>query len=297
LTICRRWSAGRCEIPIGGIISGLGSAVGGLFGASAAGDAAKAQSQAAQNAIDLQRSEFAQTTQNLLPFLQGGYGALQPLLQLILSGQPGPFGNSFELPISSMVGAPPSPTDPSLQSEFLQSPGYQYNLGQQQNAIQNSAAGRTGAISGNMLKALQTNASGLASQDWTNFYNNLNTNYQTRYGDIANQRSTVLSILQNLISGGQAAAAQQGQFGQQSVSNIGSLLGTQGSANAAGILGSSNALTNALSGLTNNSGFTNAISTLFGGGNTGNSFTAAGGGGTGSAADNQAFNTFFPVSG
>jgi hypothetical protein len=77
---------------------------------------------------------------NQFPQGAAGLGA-QPTLNLMCAWGPG--GLNLTLP-----------TDPSLASQFQASPGYQYNLQQQQNAIQNSAAGKTGALSGNMLQAL-----------------------------------------------------------------------------------------------------------------------------------------------
>lgn len=285
-------------MPIGGIISGIGSLAGGLFGSSAASDAAKAQADAAKQATELQKQEFQQITNNMLPFLQGGQNALGPLMALYLSGEPGQFGPSFDKSIASQVGPPPSPADPALRSQFIASPGYNYALQQSGNAIQNSAAGQTGALSGNMLRALQGNANGLASQDWWNFYNAMVNNYASRYGDIAKFRSDITGTLGNLAGAGQNAAANLGAAGQNYANAAGANLNLAGSANAAGILGSSNALSGAFNNLANNSSFTNAISQLFGGNSAGagaNTFNSAGGGGTGSAADNAAFQTFFPV--
>lgn len=263
-------------MPIGGILGGLGSAIGGIFGASASSDAAKAQSKELNRAIDLQQAEFQQTTQNMLPFLQLGTTGANVLANNYFGVSPtGTFNPNapFIQPISSVVGAPPSPTDPSLLNQFQQSPGYQYQLQQMMNAVQNSSAGRNGAISGNMMRSLQSNAGGLANQDYWTFYNALLGNYGNRYQDISNQRNMITGTLSNIAGAGQSAAANQGQLGQQAVSNIGGLLGTLGSAQAAGILGGSNALSSGFSGLFN--------SLTGGGGNGGINYLLGGGGGSG----------------
>jgi len=265
-------------MPIGGIIAGLGSLGGGLFGANAAQSAANTQAQAANNAAGISANEFQAIQQQLQPFKELGGNAASLLGQLFgITTGPGqtsdPRYGSFYSPISSVVGAPPSPTDPSLTSQFRASPGYQYALGQSSNAIQNSAAGQTGAISGNMLKALQTNATGLADQDYGNFYNNLVNNYATRYNDVGNNRNQILNVLGALSGQGQNAAAQLGGFGQNAVTSIGNNLNLAGSAQAAGTVGSANAFTTALNGLSANPSVNSALSFLFNGG--------SGGGGSG----------------
>lgn len=208
-------------MPIGGIIGGLGSLVGGLFGSSAATKASDQQAKALQEAINLAKSEWQMTQERLDPFRNAGVNAIPQMTNA-----------------AGMLPAPPSPSDASLRTDFTASPGYQYQFGQMMDATQNSAAGKTGAISGNMLRALQQNAGGLANQDWWNFYNAKNQNWQQQY-----------QLLQNLISGGQAASNNQGTFGQQAVSNIGGLLGNLGNAQALGTIGSANALSGAFSGL------------------------------------------------
>ena len=259
-------------MPIGGIISGAGSLLGGLFGANAASDAASAQAKAANQAAGISANEFTAIQQQLQPFKELGTNAASVLGQLFgITYRPdqagSPINGMFNSPISQIVGAPPSPTDPNLVNQFHASPGYQYALQQSGNAIQNSAAGKTGAVSGNMLKALQTNATGLADQDYQNFYNNLLTNYGARYNDAANNRNQIINVLSGLGGQGQNAAAQLGGFGQNAVNTIGNNLNLAGSANAAGIVGSTNALTNAFNSLSNNPSVNSALSFLFNGGN------------------------------
>ncbi len=251
-------------MPIGGIIGGIGSAIGGLFGGSAASDAAAAQAKAAQQATQLQGEEFLAIQQALLPFLKLGTTGANVLDNNFFGISPeGGFNPNapFLQPISSVIGQPPNPNDPNLRNAFAASPGYQYQLDQMNNATQNSAAARTGAVSGNMLRQLQTNAQGLASGDW---WNN-GQQYQDQ-GDLRNQ---IINALTNIGGSGQNAAAQLGGFGQSAASSIGNNLNLAGSARAAGILGSSNALSNGFSGAANSlgslfSGGNNPLSFLFG---------------------------------
>lgn len=210
-----------------------------------------------------------------MPFLNSGTTANQ-VLSANYFGINGPSGvfdpnAPFLQPISSQIGGPPSPTgalappnpsDPTLAAKFQQSPGYQYALSQTSDAIQNSAAGRTGAISGNMLRALQGNAQGLASQDYGNFYNNLVNswsnlypatvqNYQQQYSDASNNRNQIIGALSNMASAGQGAGVQQGNFGQQAVTGIGNNIIGGANAQAAGTIGSANALTGGINGVLN----------------------------------------------
>jgi hypothetical protein len=189
----------------------------------------------------------------------------------------------------------PDPSNPNTIRQFQQSPGYQYNLGQQQQAIQQSAAGRTGALSGNMLQALQSNASGLANQDYynwlgqaTNFglqnfnagtqndlntfnantqtaqnsYNALSGNFWNVYDALAQGQGQNINVLQNLSQQGQGAAANQGltQLG----GNIGNALIGQGNALAGGQIGSANALSSGLGGAAGSIANANTLQNLLG---------------------------------
>lgn len=113
-----------------------------------------------------------------------------------------------------------------FQAGFTASPGYQYNLQQQQGAIQNSAAARGGLTGGNTLMALQSNASGLANQDYQQYINNLMSN--------ANMGLSADNSLANL----------QAQYGQNISNN---LLGIGASQSAATVQGN-NALNSGISG-------------------------------------------------
>lgn len=275
----------------GGLAAG-GSILSGIFGSNAATSAANTQAQAEKAAIQTQQQQFAQTTQNMLPFLQSGTTAQNIVNSLLGFNTQGGFNPAssayFQTSPSAVMGGPaptpPSPTDPTLTSQFQASPGYQWQRGQGINAIQNSAAGQTGALSGNMLKGLQTYGTGLANQDFWNFYNALNQNYgnlSNNYWNTFNAttagKNTLLNQLLGIAGSGQNAAGNLGGLGAQTAATVGSGLVGQGQAVAAGQLGSANALTggfnNALSYLlapNANTGGTNPLAFLFGGGGYGN---------------------------
>lgn len=293
-------------MPIGAVIGGVLGLGGSLLSSSAASDAANATAAATKYAADLQNQQFQQTSNNMAPFLQGGGSAFGNLLNYYgVNPAGGGFSTPFNNPISAQVGPPPSPTDPrftslggsslsgapqagpapsptdpALREAFRASPGYDYLIRQMMDATQNSAAGRTGAISGNMLQALQRNAGGIADQDWWNFYNQdvnswrnnfdaantswgnnsqnwwnvynaIGANYGQQYQDIANQRNTITSVLGGLGATGQNAAANLGGFGQAAATSIGNAAITGANAQGAAKIAGANSFANAMPGVGN----------------------------------------------
>jgi hypothetical protein len=214
-------------MPFGAIIAGGASLLGGLFGANSASSAAKAQAQSSQQAIQAQLAVEQEIQQQLSPWLQGGGQGLNALTQQLGLGLGGPgFGNT------AMTRSP-------IPTGFQQSPGYQWQLGQGIDAIQNSNVGKTGALSGNMLKGIESYGSGLANQDFWNWFQNM-------YDANRNQQLDQFNMLNQLSGAGQNAAANLGGFQQQGASNVGNLMTGIGNARAAGTVGTSNALTGGL---------------------------------------------------
>lgn len=143
-------------------------------------------------------------------------------------------------PYQALFGNAPL-TGNSLQN-YLNTPGYQYQYQQMMNStgMQNAASGNSG--SGQLYKALQSNAQGLAD---TNF-----GNYQTLLGNTYNSYMQQLSgNLNNLSSQGLTAAGGQSnallttgkgmaEAYQNAGNNISELLANQGSANLSAQLNS-----------------------------------------------------------
>lgn len=114
----------------------IGSAViGGVSQVIGAGDAADAQTSAANRAIA-----------QLQPYNQAGYGAINQLSALT-SGNP--------------------------QAALEQLPGYQFTLSQGLKSVQNSAAARGLGVSGAAQKGAASYATGLADQTFGNQFNRL----------------------------------------------------------------------------------------------------------------------------
>lgn len=160
--------------------AGIG-ALGSYFGA-------REQSRSAKYAINEQRRQFDLTRQDQMPWLQAGQNALGRL------------------------------QDPA--ASFQQSPGYGFVRNEGLRGIERSAAARGGAASGNALKALAQFSSGLASQEYGNWWN---------------QQAGLAGV-------GQSSANALGNFGQSSANAIGQIGMAGGDARASGVAGVTNAL-------------------------------------------------------
>jgi len=181
---------------IGALLAGA-SVVSGLLGSSSSRRAAQAQQQSDAAAIAEQRRQFDLSRQDAQPWMQAGQNALATL------------------------------QDPNA---FQQSPGFNFLQQQGMQGIERSAAARGGAASGNALKALAQFNTGLAQQDYGNWWN--------RQAGLAGV--------------GQNAMQNVNALGQNSANNISGLMQSSGAARASGIMGSANSIGGALnSGLNN----------------------------------------------
>jgi len=114
---------------------------------------------------------------------------------------------------------------------YEQSPGYQYAMDQSMNQVQNAASAKGMLESGAVIKNMQQTASGLAQQDYGNWWNRQNQ----LYGDYQNR-------LQGMAGGptggadAMTAGANAAQANLQTGSNLGSLFGNQGTTGMGGII-------------------------------------------------------------
>src|ERR1700722_350016 len=242
-----------------GAAVGIGSAVAGLGGAlissSASKSAADTQAAAAQQASQNALAQYQQTRADVIPYSsQIGYPAgLQ--LSAMLQNLPSIIGGYAK------GGLTFQPT----QAQLAATPGYQFDLGQGLQAVQNSNAAQGLGVSGAALKGAANYATGLAN-------NTLTTQQGIFQQNLANQLSPLyaqLSGLQNLASLGENAGVQSGQQGVQAVGNANQYLTGGAAAQAAGQVGSANALSSGLSSLSH--GATNYLlyNQLFGSGGGG----------------------------
>lgn len=249
---------------VGSIISGVGSVAGGLIGADASKSAADTQADAANRAADIQNQQWQQTQANLKPYLQLGTSAISPLLAAmgynVTQNGDGTYsfnGTNPNNPLQQTFsyGAFTAPTAAQAQA----TPGYQFTLDQGLKSVQNSAAARGLGTSGAALKGASNYATGLADSTYNDVFNRALSAYNANFGTAQgvfntnyNTAANNVNRLTGLVNSGQNAAATNGSLGAATAGNIGNTLTSGANAIAAGTVGSSNALTNALSNIGNN---------------------------------------------
>jgi len=201
-------------------LSALTSAI---TGSRAATNAAEIQAESAREARQLARDIFNEQKALQEPYRAAGITAQNQLLNLLgLSGATSaPEYGKFARPFG--------------MSDFQADPGYAFRLSEGIKALEASRAARGGLLSGATGKALTRYGQDVASQEYGNAFNR----YQT-------ERANRLNPLAGLMTSGQAAASGQaanaGTYGQIA----GGLTTDIGAAQAAGGIGSANAITNAL---------------------------------------------------
>ena len=197
--------------------------IAGLVGADAAKSAAQTQADSAREANALLYKMYQEQKGLQEPFRGAGITAQNRLLDLLgLSQNKGAEGYGRYAKDFGM-------------SDFTADPGYAFRLAEGQKALERNAAARGGLISGGALKAATRYGQDMGSQEYQSAFNRYQTN-----------RANQLQPLGSLLTSGQAAASNQsaaaGNYGTQAGGNITGA----GAATAAGQVGSTNALTNAL---------------------------------------------------
>lgn len=247
-----------------------GSIASGIIGSNAAGDAAKAQVAATNQASQTELNMFDQTSARFQPYVDAGTNGLASLQNLLGLGGPG--GGTSSSPILQMlgIGTPGTPGTGSIDpSKFQGSPGYQFQLQQGMDAVTNSAAAH-GGLGGNALRALQSTGQGLANQDWNQYLGNAGNAWQNLVGNVS-----------GVANSGQNAAAKLGTIGTDVAGQVGGNQIGAGNALAAGDMGSAKAIQGMIQGLVSAMG-TGAGG---GGGMSGLMSLLGGGGGSYSSVD------------
>lgn len=204
------------------------------IGAVASTAAAGKQADAAGKAADQSAEAAAQIREDLTPYNELGTQAINPLWAAMgyTVGEDGKPVLDPNATLQQQFNFDPSKLD--------QTPGYQFALQQGLKGTNNALAAQGLGLSGAQAKGLSSYATGLADQTYGNQYNRALSTYNTNYQVAANN----VSNLQNLVNTGQNSAAQTGQAGLAAANNAGNYLTQAGNAQAAGITGASNAVTN-----------------------------------------------------
>jgi hypothetical protein len=210
--------------------AGVAGLAGSAISASASGSAANAQQQAAQNATNAQVGMFNQTAGYLQPYRDFGSSLIPGVNQALGLN-------------ASLLGLQNGTINPqAIQNALLQMPGYQFQLNQGLQSVQNSAAARGLGSSGAALRSAADYATGLAQSNYNNYVNQANQYYNQLMGGVGLGENaaagtgnaaiqTGQNIGQNMIGAGNAAAA--GQIGQAAawsngLNNAGQLGGLYG---------------------------------------------------------------------
>jgi hypothetical protein len=235
-------------IGIGGIaaagIGAGGSALAAGAQSGAAKNAAQLSYQAQQNSLAEQEREFNINQGNIQPWLQAGTQGINTLSSLLSTPGQGlltPWTQQFQAPTAQQAA---------------QYPGYQFQLQQGEQAIQNSAAATGGLLSSGTAETLNNYAQNAAQTDYSNVYQQALGEYQQNYNIFQGNQTNEFNRLAALSGAGQTAATTLGQLGQSAASNITNI-------NATGAAQQGNALMNA--GAAQASGYAGVANSLGGG--------------------------------
>jgi hypothetical protein len=175
-------------MAIGTAAAILGSAVvGGAVASRGASKAAKAQTQAAEQASQVQREIFERQTELQEPFRQAGITSQNELLRLLGLG-----GDAASAGYGSLG-------QPYPMADLERDPGYAFRLKEGEKALermQSARGGGQGIFSGAAIKAGQRYGQDMASQEYQNAFNRAQALLGTRLG-----------VLGSMYGAGQTAAA------------------------------------------------------------------------------------------
>lgn len=203
---------------------GGGALVSGVLGYEGATKAADTQANSANNALQFQEQAF-NTSQNNINQAKGNFS---PYLNV---------GNQATYTLGQLMGG--GTNNQPDYSSFFNSPDYNFAQSQGQKGVINAANAQGVGLSGGTLKDLATFNSGLASQQYGNYFN--------RLMGLSQMGANAASGLGNLATG-------QANNATSAAAGIGNTTQAVGQAQASGIVGGTNAITGSL-----NSGISNSL--------------------------------------
>lgn len=234
-------------MPIGAIagasVVGAGASI---WGANKAADA---QTNAANQAIGYQQSQYAKNEQTLNPWIQSGNTSNNTLQWLTGTGGTQPAGNAGGSGVPGIGGAQGSLTQtfaPTME-QLAKTPGYQFLLDQGTKSTQNSYAAKGLGSSGAAMKGAADYAEGLAG-----------TTYQQQFQNYWNQNQSIYNMLTGQSQQGLSAAGALTGQGMTAATNSGNAAIGAGNAQA----GAANATGSAISNGVNSVAQYNLLSSL-----------------------------------
>lgn len=208
-------------------MSFIGNVLGSLTGAKQAGKAAvqagQIQADAAMAGVDEQRRQFDALIQLMQPYVSSGQGGLAGLAPYAQAGAPALAQQQAFLGLSG------ADAQQSAISGLENSPLFQAQMQQGENAMLQNASATGGLRGGNMQAAMAQFRPQMLQQA-----------IDQQYGRLGGLSALGQTTQQNLASIGQASAAGQAAQGMSSASNIGNLMANAGSAQAGGVIGRGN---------------------------------------------------------
>lgn len=206
------------------------AAIGAAASGSAASKAAKAETNAANQATQVANDHYNQIRSDLSPFTTQGQKAFGQA-----GDYAGGYGNSAASQATGYANKLVTGTGGSQQAALEQTPGYQFTLSQGLKAVGNANATRGGGAfaRGAANFATQT-ANGTYGDQVTRAVQNANLQNQA-FGD---QYNRLLGQAQL----GENAAAQTGAYGVQTAQNVGNNITSAGNATAANQIATGNAI-------------------------------------------------------
>ncbi len=193
-------------VPLAAAGIGAAATIGGaMISSNAASKAAAAQAQAQQQALAFQKQVYADTQQNQQPYMNVGKAASGTLSDIYGFGTGGP-------------------GSPNALENFVNTPDYQFTLGQGMRALDMSAASNHLLNSGGMVRAAQDYGQGLAA---------------TQFGNVIQRLMAMMNL-------GSSAAGSAGNAGVAMGQQVGNSFNSLGQAQASGIMGAANPWVSAL---------------------------------------------------
>lgn len=215
-----------------------GSVVSGLLGASAAKSGAKAQAQASDRAAEAQLIAARETNALQERMYNDTVARNEPARQIGLNA------------LTQLSGM----TAPTRPTGFQTSPGYQFQLQEGNDAIRRAASAGGMRLSGAALKDQAQFTTGLAAQDYGNWWNRETGLDDTRFNRIASIAGVGQTANRALDAAGSGFAGAVGATNTGTAANVGNALMAGGQARASGYAGQAQAFQNTLGGLGNVAG-------------------------------------------
>lgn len=218
-------------------MSFVSSLVGGILGSQAATSAANAEQEGAKQAessIQQDQTSALGAQNTALTNIQGAEAPYQSLGQTGANNMANLINQGFQAPTLA-------------QAE--QTPGYQFELQQGTQALDENAAANGTLMSGNTGVALQQYGQNLASTNYQQAYQNALNSYMTNLGAAQSAAGLGLSSTGQLASANMGVAGNTANIDMNAAQQMSQQYNNAAAARASGYLGSANAWSNAAGGM------------------------------------------------